>query len=273
VKGIFIRFSIVSEDADRTNTAAPQAAGHSCMLPVMGTRATAGIFLLAFAAASGQQPPSFEVASVKLVRDSAPLATMNGDISHGRLTLNNAHIKQLIAVAYEIQSVRIQGGPGWIDTDQFQISAKAADPATSDKQVRAMLQTLLAGRFHLKIHRETRLLPGFTLRTAPEGAKLPKAQQDGADRCDRTAEGNKYDLVCGHVQIATLANALALMLRSPVVDETGLTGDYDFTLSWDDDDMYAGVPDAVEKFGLKLEMKKVPTEVLVIDSVERPSDN
>ena len=86
-------------------------------------------------------------------------------------------------------------------------------------------------------------------------------------------EGGRYELVCQHVQIVTLTNALAVMLRAPVVDQTGLTGDYDFTLSWEGDDTYSGVPDAVNKFGLKLEMKKVPTEVLVIDSVERPQDN
>jgi len=71
----------------------------------------------------------------------------------------------------------------------------------------------------------------------------------------------------------TLTNALAIMLRGPVVDQTGLTGDYDFALSWESDDPYSGVPDAMEKFGLKLEMKKAPTEVMVIDGVERPSDN
>jgi len=79
--------------------------------------------------------------------------------------------------------------------------------------------------------------------------------------------------VCRHIQISTLANALSTMLRGPVVDQTGLEGNYDFTLTWEGDDMYSAVPDAMEKFGLKLEMKKVPTEVLVIDSVEQPSDN
>jgi uncharacterized protein (TIGR03435 family) len=239
----------------------------------MGNKVWSGLVFLAVAVAYGQTRPAFEVASVKRVRDYSPIATMNGDISHGRLTLNNAHIRQMIAVAYEIQSVRIEGGPGWIDSDQFQIVARAEDPETTDKQVRVMLQSLLEDRFQLRIHRETKLLPSYTLRTAAGGAKLEHAQEEGTDRCDRTMEGGIYELVCRHVQIVTLTNALALMLRGPVVDQTGLTGDYDFTLSWESDDMYSGVPDAMEKFGLKLEMKKVPTEVIVIDSVERPSDN
>ncbi len=243
------------------------------MLRLMGTKVWAGVISLAVAVAWGQIRPAFEVASVKRFRDYSPLATMNGDISHGRLTLNNAHIKQMIAVAYEIQSVRIEGGPGWINTDQFEILAKAEDPETTDKQVRVMPQNLLEDRFQLRIHRETKILPTYTLRSAPGGARLEQAQQEGTDRCDRTMEGGRYELDCRHVQVVTLANALAILLRGPVVDQTGQTGDYDFALNWEGDDPYSGVPDTIEKFGLTLERKKVPAEVLVIDSVERPSDN
>jgi len=206
----------------------------------MGSKVRAGLVFLAVAVAYGETRPAFEVASVKRIRDYSPLALMNGDISHGRLTLNNAHIRQMIAVAYEIQSVRIEGGPGWIDTDQFQIAARAEGPGTTDKQVRAMLQSLLEDRFHLSIHRETRLLPSYTLRTAAGGGKLEHAQEGGTDRCDRTMEGGRYELVCRNIQIATLTNALAIMLRGPVVDQTGLTGDYDFAQSWEGDDMYSG---------------------------------
>lgn len=243
------------------------------MLSRMSIKVRAALLLLAIALAYGQTRPAFEVASVKRIRDYSPLATMNGEISHGRLTLDTVHIKQMIAVAYEIQSVRIEGGPAWIDSDQFQIVAKAENPETPDKQVRVMLQSLLEDRFHLKIHRETKLLPTSTLRVAAGGAKLDHASEDGTDRCDRAVEGDRHELTCRHIQIVTLTNALALMLRGPVVDQTGLTGDYDFTLSWDGDDMYSAVPDAMEKFGLKLEMKKIPTEVIVIDSVQQPSEN
>ena len=239
----------------------------------MGSKVRAGLVFLAVAVAYGETRPAFEVESVKRIRDYSPLALMNGDISHGRLTLNNAHIKQIIAVAYEIQSVRIEGGPGWIDSDQFQIAARAENPNTTDKQVRAMLQTLLEERFQLKIHRETKSLPSYALLTAAGGARLEHAQEGGTDRCDRTMEGGNYELVCQYIQIATLTNALAIMLHGPVVDQTGLTGEYDFALNWEGDDMYSAVPDALEKFGLKLQMRKVPTEVIVIDSVERPSDN
>jgi uncharacterized protein (TIGR03435 family) len=89
----------------------------------------------------------------------------------------------------------------------------------------------------------------------------------------RTLDGSRHELTCRHIRIGTLASALAAMLSGPVVDQTGLTDSYDFTLNWDGDDTYSAVPDALEQFGLKLEMKKVPTQVFVIDSVERPSEN
>ena len=198
---------------------------------------------------------------------------MDGDISHGRLILNNAHIKQLIAVAYEVQTVRIDGGPAWINNDQFQIQAKAEDPDASEAQVRLMLQTLLEERFRLRIHRETRVISSYLLHTAPGGAKVPQAREEGTDRCDRIRKETGYQLTCEHIQIQTLANAIGLLLRSPVTDQTGLSGYYDFTLSWEGDDPYAAVPDAVEKFGLELEKKRTPTEILMIDSVERPTGN
>lgn len=221
----------------------------------------------------GQARPAFEVASIKRIADYVPTATMNGELSHGRLTLNNAHLGQMIAVAYGIQSVRIHGIPAWFSENQFQLAAKAEDPATSDEQVKVMLQNLLADRFRLRFHWEDQPLRNFTLRTAAGGPKLERAPEDDIDKCTRTLDGTRHELTCKHIRIGTLASALAAMLSGPVVDQTGLTDSYDFTLTWDGDDTYAAVPDALEQFGLKLEMKKVPTQVFMIDSVERPSEN
>ena len=231
------------------------------------------LLVVSVAPVCGQERLAFEVASIKQIADYVPTATMNGELSHGRLTLNNAHLSQMISVAYGIQYVRIRGMPAWFSENQFQLAAKAEDPATSDEQVKVMLQNLLADRFRLKFHWEDRPLSNFTLRTAAGGPKLDRASEDGVDNCARTLNGARHELTCNHIQIGTLANALATMLGSPVVDQTGLTGSYDFTLNWDGDDMYSAVPDALEQFGLKLEMKKVPTQVFVVDSVERPSEN
>jgi uncharacterized protein (TIGR03435 family) len=231
------------------------------------------VFSVAVVLARTAERPAFEVASVRRIADYPPTATMNGDISHGRLSLNNAHLTQMIAVAYDIQSVRIQGVPSWLSSDQFQILAKAQDPETTEPQVKVMLRSLIEDRFRLKFHWEDKLLANYTLRVAPGGSKVESAESGGVDRCARTLSGTKYELACDHIQIGTLANALAVMLRSPVLDQTGLTGSYNFTLSWEADDSFSEVPDALERFGLKLDMKKVATRVFVIDSVERPSEN
>jgi uncharacterized protein (TIGR03435 family) len=113
----------------------------------------------------------------------------------------------------------------------------------------------------------------YTLRAARGGPKLQKAGNEEQDNCVLNLDSPKKELACQKSPILGLANALSNLLQSPVVDGTGLSGSYDFTLSWDGDDILSAVPDAMERLGLKLEMKKVPAEVLVIDSVERPSEN
>jgi uncharacterized protein (TIGR03435 family) len=101
--------------------------------------------LAAAAAYSQDSPPraEFEVASVKVVRDPPPTAQMNGDISHGKLTLNYAPLRQIIAVACTVQGANVEGGPGWLNTERYRIEARAEQPDTSEAQVRIMLQTLL----------------------------------------------------------------------------------------------------------------------------------
>ncbi len=232
------------------------------------------VLLIIIAAVCAQTLPVFEVASVRRIVDAIPTATMSGDIPSGRLVLTNAHLSQMISIAYEIQSVRIQGIPSKIASEQYQISAKAADPGAGEPQIRLMLRSLLADRFKLRFHWEDRALPNYTLRVASDGLKLQAAQDgEGSDRCSRSLDGSRYELGCDHIRIQTLANALAVLLRSPVVDQTGLTANYNFTLSWDGDDPAGAVPDALERFGLKLEMKRVPTQVFVVDSAEAPSEN
>src|SRR5579863_2481189 len=98
----------------------------------------------ATAAYSQDAPPraEFDVASVKVVRDAPPTAQMSGDISHGKLTLNNAPLRQIIAVAWTVQGANVKGGPAWLNTERYQIEARAEHSDASEAQVRTMLQTL-----------------------------------------------------------------------------------------------------------------------------------
>ena len=178
-----------------------------------------GIILITVAATPySQDAPSraeFEVASVKVVRDAAPTAQMNGDISHGKLTLNNAPLREIIAVAWTVQGANVEGGPGWLNTERYQIVAKAEHPDTSEAQVRIMLQVLLEDRCHLKLHRESKLLRKYTLTAPRGGSKLHKAGNKEKDNCVLNLDSPKRELVCQKSPILGLANALSNLSGVP----------------------------------------------------------
>jgi uncharacterized protein (TIGR03435 family) len=138
-----------------------------------------------------------------------------------------------------------------------------------------MLQALLQERCKLKVHKETRLLPVYTLLTTRGGAKLQRATEEGISNCVVQSDPPTRALVCQKTPILGLVNALANMLHNSVIDKTGLSGAYDFTLAWEagNDDFASILPDALEGMGLRIDTKKNLTEVMVVDSAERPSGN
>jgi uncharacterized protein (TIGR03435 family) len=192
-------------------------------------------------------------------------------------------LKRLIASAYEVRDDQISG-PDWLDSERFDISAKAAGPA-KDEQLMAMLQTFLAERFGLALHKETREMKGYGLVVSKSGSKLKTAVDDGNSQ----THNNNGRLTAQHVSMAQLANVLSRGTGLRVVDMTGLQGVFDFTLEWDrsastlsanadehpPSDAGPSIFTALqEQLGLKLEARKLPVEILVIDHVERkPSEN
>src|SRR5579872_4332021 len=129
---------------------------------------------------SGAQPPGkaeFEVASVKPVGWPVGPNSILLRILPGRLNVNAAALRQITGLAYAIQRVRVEGGPGWMDTELYDIVAKAEDPAADRDQIRAMLQTLLADRFKLVVNRETKELDVYTLVVGKNGSKLQEAKE------------------------------------------------------------------------------------------------
>jgi uncharacterized protein (TIGR03435 family) len=238
------------------------------------------VLLLTTSAAYSQNPApesrgEFDVASIKPVRNAAPNAQMSGDIDHGKITMDNAALRSMIGVAYDIQRVRVVGGPDWLDSDRYQIDARSDDAHASEAQLRLMLQRLLEGRFKLRVHKENKLLPTYTLLKAHGGSKLQKAKEGGNSNCAFTTEPPRSQLVCQKTPILGLINFLANMLRSPVIDKTELSGSYDFTFTWEtgDADFDSVLPGALNEIGLKLESKKAPTEIVIVDSAERASEN
>ena len=189
--------------------------------------------------------------------------------------------------AYELEDYQVEGGPAWVQTDWYDVQAKAASASTA-KQIRLMTQPLLADRFKLKLHRETKIMSGYVLTVDKNGPKLP------APRTDMPLDSPGVIQIGGGAiwsrgsTMKHVATGLWLELGSPVLDQTAIEGHYDFTLRFEEGNPQLAGPDpaasaakgnvgsifsALHEFGLKLEARKLPIEVLVIDGVERPSEN
>ena len=277
--------------------------------PPVRTRGTALAVVLLAAATYGAfaqdaPRPSFQVASVKLNTENPPnrmLRPMPG----GRLTARNASLEQLILVAYSVQRYQLIGGPSWMGTDGFDIEAKGEGEPNS-AQMLQMLQSLLADRFKLSLHRETKELPVYNLTGARGAFNPPAPQESGCVPLDPTGPPQRGSLPCGmprigmsgvidaaKVSTAQLVMTLATVLGRPVIDQTGFKGVFDVHLKFTPDQGTQGLPGGAlgappadidpsrpnvfgalqEQLGLKLTSSKGPVEVLVIDHVERPTAN
>jgi len=219
----------------------------------------------------------FEVASIKPTTTEGSF-TVNFPPG-GRFSARNLTVQNLLRNAYGLQDYQISGGPGWITTAGFDIEARAGAGGGEPprEQVLQMIQALLADRFHLALHRENRQLPIYALVVGKTGPKLQAA--------DSSVGGTKTmlgQLIVKKMSMTSLAEILAFDLERPVRDETGLKGDFAFTLEWtrglgESDAGPSSRPSLFtavqEQLGLKLESTKGPIEVLVIDHVEKPSEN
>jgi uncharacterized protein (TIGR03435 family) len=236
----------------------------------------------------------FEVASVK--RNNSGSRGLRFDGSGGRYTVTNAPLKFLIQQAYKVQPFQIIGAPAWIDSERYDIEAKAED-AQRDKQIGPMLQSLLEDRFKAAVHGETRDLPVFFLTVAKNGSKLKAGpcltrepntpvppSQPQSSYCGYAGIGNGSIKGTG-LRIEYLAEYLSGVLSRKVLDRTGLADGFDIDLKWTPDISTAAgdnpAPDGgpsiftavEEQLGLKLESGKAPIDVLVIDHIDHASDN
>jgi len=286
---------------------------------------------LAFAAhnGAGQAPvpkpdaaPSavFEAASIKPQAPSSDgsIRTMVRYPNNGRLTAAGATVKTLICVAYGISDFQVLGGPNWIEEERYDVEAtpgaaleEQLQKMTSDQSTlvkHQMLQTLLADRFKLTLHHDTKELPIYALVVAKGGSKLQETKPDDANpdpanaaahpsnkgRMRMSFQATAIELTATGMAMDGLARQLASQLHSTVQNQTGLKGIYDFTLHFTPEDagmdasgpgggsanaslsdnfgtsIFAAVED---QLGLKLESKKGPVDVVVVDHVDKPSDN
>ena len=250
--------------------------------------------LALLAAPASAQPapatPTFEIADVHASSDTK-VPMMGGGFLHGdRFIIHHATVVDLIANAYSVDSDNILGGPGWLDTDRFDIVALATR-ATSPNNVKLMLRNLLAERFHLILHNGTHPLPCYVLRVDKGGPKLKPADEGEDPKIDEhhTPTDNPpgvpayYSMTVRNMPMERFLYNLQHIVNSgyigskPLVDATDLKGGYDFELHW------SGIPkpdglsifDAVQKqLGLRLALDDCPLPVLIVDSVdEKPTPN
>jgi uncharacterized protein (TIGR03435 family) len=244
----------------------------------MNLRILASVALAALTAiACAQSQPAFEVVSIHRNLHGGDART---DITPGRLTMNNASLRTLIRTGYDIQNFQFAGGPSWLDSESYDIAAIAPDHADlSREQYRALVKTMLADRFHLKVHWETRQGDVYALVVAKNGPTLKASADPSKEPGLNTDKSAHLGRMIGvNAPVFYLSTVLGNQVSHPVIDKTGLAGKYDWTLVWDPDPTPDSTEPSIftavqEQLGLKLDPQKGPVQMLVIDGVERPSEN
>jgi uncharacterized protein (TIGR03435 family) len=262
-------------------------------------RALAGLSFLALICCSvfsqsAEAPTKFDLADVHVSPKTTGFQFFNGGVlSRGRYLAKNATMLDLISAAYGVDNEKVQGGPSWLEKDTFDVIAKAP-ASTTPETVKPMLQALLAERFKLVVHNDTKPMPVFVLTAGKGKPKLKEAAGASDSGCvPRTDPPNPQPPANFYI-IATCHNMMmeqfAPLLRqyaggyltNPVIDSTGLKGNWDFEFKWSPRNLVttAGVDgisifDAMDKqLGLRLEAQKAPQAVIVVDSVnEKPTEN
>jgi uncharacterized protein (TIGR03435 family) len=253
---------------------------------------------------------TFEVASVKPAKSASGRFTMNGGPGTGdpgRITYTNIMLRRILLSAYEVRNYQISG-PDWLDSLRFDITAKIPDGATKE-QFQSMLRNLLATRFKMTIHRESKELPIYALLTARNGPKVKATVDDGSagkQPDDQLAmiqpvegkdgfptlslrtpglvsetKSGRARVTAKETPISKFADLLSGQLGRPVIDMTGMTGNYSFVVYFTPEDRNPdGSSDPSifgalqEQLGLRLEARKGPVELLVIDHAEKaPTGN
>jgi len=224
-------------------------------------------------------PRTFDVASIKSNQaggDSRRAGTSPG----GRFTATNVTLKLLIARAYGVAEAQIEGGPGWIDTETYDIAATADTPLEMTREeVRPCLQALLAERFHLTVRRERKQGAVFSLVVgAKNGPRFKVHSGPGQAGISVSSDSAMAAITGAKITMARLAEYLSKQAGRPVIDNTGLQGEYDFRLEWAPEEKPGSVIPSIfaaleEQLGLKLNATKGTIEIIVVDRAERASAN
>jgi len=268
------------------------------------------VSVIAATTVTSGETPAFDVASVKVNRSGAQSTRIAAPRGTGRFDVTNAMVHTLILNAFGLQDFQLAGGPAWISNTRFDIAARTNPAATRD-DISAMLRSLLADRFHLETHREAREMSTYALVLTREGRLGPQITPSTTD-CEAVIRAAAAappgppptsangQILCGMTMTPSLLNAGSLSMARlettlsgivgrMVKDETGLTGTYDLQLTFTPErgggppggpagaPVDANAPSIFaalnEQLGLKLDPRRAPVDVLVIDRVEMPTED
>jgi bla regulator protein blaR1 len=254
--------------------------------------------------------PEFEVVSIHPSTSGSNLVNLVHiqPTRGGRLVMENVSLRLVLEAAFGVKDHQLFGAPAWIDSDRFDIAAKAEGNPPGSQLAGPMLLPVLEERFRLKFHRETRQFPVYALTLARSGLKLQPAKDGTCQHWSLDTPpipmvvGQRQPTLCGFrgfgfegtdqllempgSNMTELSSALSRTLRQSVIDKTGLPGEFDIKLRWSREAITA-TPDpdaaaitigptlfnALQQLGLKLESTRGPVEIIVIDHVEKPTAN
>jgi uncharacterized protein (TIGR03435 family) len=258
------------------------------------------IVLMAITLANAQKL-EFDAASIKPNTSDSDRAGYERPPDSGRFTATNNALEMLITTAYKLKNFQISGGPTWIKSAHYDVTAESPQTHVTPEQFRAMLRALLAERFKLVVHTETREVPVYALAPSKTGLKItavtdvdcPKYESDklpcGAFYVGPSGLGGR------NVSMSFFTEALSNIVGRPVIDKTGFTGKFNVDLEYSPEGVTAFGPAGFtpqglsaggnsdnkpsiftalqDKLGIKLESQKAPGEILVIDHAEKPTEN
>ena len=235
--------------------------------------------------AQSSLPESFDIAAIK--PSPADVAMEWSPSPGGRFSARGITFKELVAIAYGVQSFQVTGGPRWAGVDRWSIEARAETFAgrLSRDELQKPVQRLLFERFHFRGRRETREMPVYVLVPAPGGPKLKPAHESA-----RTMGFGRGFLNAKAANLTLLSRVLATLLDRPVLDETGITGEFEIYMEWSPEPGEgasvlgpgADLPDRKlgsiftalqEQLGLRLESRRAPADIVNIEGAARPDEN
>jgi uncharacterized protein (TIGR03435 family) len=243
---------------------------------------------------SGAPAASFEIISIKPTNPNRPTPTGTFTYPGGRIIITNYSLKVLIHEAYSIDDDQISGGPGWTSDERYDIEAipptssgaSKFSPATRktppSPEMLLMLQCLLADRFQLKLRTDTKIGRGYALVVGAHGARLTETKNHDAFKVvsyGHTGKPDVPDIIdAENASMPMFAAWLGRDLKCPVLDQTGISGNFDFKFEYASDESASDAGPSLfsaiqESLGLKLVSIKVPVETFIIEHAEKPSPN